>query len=213
MINNKGGVLELVYTVSMYAVLIVLALGTVSVLFPRLFSKMIRRQLSHRQMFFASLAALLIFSSSFVFSEPDTVKQARLGGQSTDSLTSAEGRVMGDQTEPGVTKTTETTTEVIPFAEQTYGDAKLAKGRTKVTQEGVNGEKVLHYEVTYTNGTETSRVLVREEVTTEPIPKRTAVGAAGTRSGSSKKSQNNQPTTSCIEREQRHQEACAPNRN
>lgn len=195
--------MELIYNLSMYAVLAVLVLGTIGVMRPQLFSRIIGGSVSHRRMFVGSFVALLVFGSSLVFSEPDTVKQARLGQHVGANIASADGRVMGEQTDEGISKVTETATEAIPFTEQTYTDNKLAKGQSKVKQAGVNGEKTLVYEVTYTNGVETGRILIREEIIKEAVPKRIAIGSAAAKSTNTKKKTQTKPkpTETCADGE------------
>jgi len=75
-----------------------------------------------------------------------------------------------------ITKQTVTETQSIPFDSKTVNDPTLNKGVTQITTVGVNGEKTLTYEVTYTNGVQTGKQLVKEEVTTQPITQITSVG-------------------------------------
>jgi hypothetical protein len=49
-------------------------------------------------------------------------------------------------------------------------------GKEEVTTKGVDGVKTLTYEVVFTDGVETSRRLVSEEVTTKPVDEVTSVG-------------------------------------
>ncbi|WP_411721166.1 G5 domain-containing protein [Mycetocola sp.] len=65
---------------------------------------------------------------------------------------------------------------VIPFGSTTTNDATLAVGTTAVTVPGVNGEKVIVHQVTYTDGVETERSVLREEITVQPVTQVTAVG-------------------------------------
>jgi hypothetical protein len=60
---------------------------------------------------------------------------------------------------------------VTPFETTNTNDSSLAKGTTKVRTEGVNGEKIEIYKVTYTDDVETARELVRTEVVKEPVKK------------------------------------------
>ncbi|HSX17260.1 MAG TPA: G5 domain-containing protein [Patescibacteria group bacterium] len=60
-------------------------------------------------------------------------------------------------------------TEVAPFSTTTQNDGAIPKGQTKVTQTGQNGVKTRIYSVTYTNGQETNRELISENVTTPPV--------------------------------------------
>lgn len=71
-----------------------------------------------------------------------------------------------------------TVTEVIhvPFESITQNDASLVKGKTILAVAGVNGERTIAYEVTYTNGVETSRTQISDVVTKQPVTQVTKVG-------------------------------------
>ncbi|MEO3825613.1 G5 domain-containing protein [Actinomadura sp. B10D3] len=94
-------------------------------------------------------------------------------GQTTPGTASA-GAVAGAS--PVVEKRTVTRTQKIPFKTRKVNDATLAKGDTKVVKRGATGLKKLTYEVTLTNGAETSRKLIREAVTRRPVTRVIAVG-------------------------------------
>lgn len=70
---------------------------------------------------------------------------------------------------PTVEVKKETENEKIPFETRTREDATLEKGQTKVTQEGIDGEKEIVYEVTYTDGKETARRKISENTNKAPI--------------------------------------------
>jgi resuscitation-promoting factor RpfB len=80
------------------------------------------------------------------------------------------------QKTPVITKKTTTETADIAFTKTSVNDGSLAKGKTEIKTPGVNGVKTFTYEVTYEDGKETSKKLVKEEVTTTPITEVTAVG-------------------------------------
>lgn len=67
-------------------------------------------------------------------------------------------------------------TEAISFSSRTIKSQSLAKGQTKVTQEGVNGEQKKTYKVTYSGDEETKRELVKSNVVKKPIDEITMVG-------------------------------------
>src|SRR5699024_7997336 len=67
-------------------------------------------------------------------------------------------------------------TQEIPYETIKEEDPDLDKGEEVVDQEGVTGEKVITYEVTYVNGEEIDREIASEEVTTEPIDEIIRVG-------------------------------------
>lgn len=69
-----------------------------------------------------------------------------------------------------------TVSQSVPFAEQTVESDSLAKGETKVTQEGANGSKDIIYVVTYKGNKEIGRQQKSEAITKQPVAKITSVG-------------------------------------
>lgn len=67
------------------------------------------------------------------------------------------------------------TTEEVAFQTIEQEDATLAKGQTKVVQEGVVGERIIYTEVTIVNGEKSSKV-IENIITKEPVNKVIAVG-------------------------------------
>ncbi|MDG4762788.1 G5 domain-containing protein [Solwaraspora sp. WMMD406] len=78
--------------------------------------------------------------------------------------------------QPKVETKTVTETQQIPFQEKRVNDATLPKGTTKVKTNGVAGVKKLTYQVTYTNGVQTAKKLISEQVTKQPVTKVVLVG-------------------------------------
>ena len=74
------------------------------------------------------------------------------------------------------TKRTVVEEEAIPFGTRTVNDSSLPKGTTKVRTRGVVGLKKITYEVTYSDGVETGRTKLSEEVVRKPVTKVVAVG-------------------------------------
>jgi len=86
-------------------------------------------------------------------------------------------------TSPATTaKTPLTTTKrvvvlsVIPFKKKTVTDSDLPKGERTIRTPGVNGTRKLTYEITYVDGKQTAKKLVRQEVAKPPQSQVTAVG-------------------------------------
>lgn len=77
---------------------------------------------------------------------------------------------------PVVTTKTVTETSSIPYTSSTVSDATLAKGKTAVRTAGVNGVQTSTYQITYTDGKQTDKKLLKQEVTTEPISEVIAEG-------------------------------------
>lgn len=67
-------------------------------------------------------------------------------------------------------------TEAIPYDTVTREDASLAKGSSRVEVEGVDGERIDTYEVTYKDGVELSRKIVSSEVAKPAVNKVIVVG-------------------------------------
>lgn len=65
---------------------------------------------------------------------------------------------------------------VIPFEKSTVNDGNLAQGANKVTTVGVNGNKKITYELTLTNGKQTEKKKVKEEITLAPVTEVTSIG-------------------------------------
>lgn len=78
--------------------------------------------------------------------------------------------------QPTVEKKTVIETQAIAFDKKTVNNATLDSGKTELQTKGVNGIKTLTYEVTYENGLEKNRSLIKEEITTQPIAEVTAIG-------------------------------------
>jgi hypothetical protein len=62
-----------------------------------------------------------------------------------------------------------TETQEIAFTEEAVEDPSLAEGTQELRVQGMAGEMTLTYEVTLTDGVETGRELLREEITREPV--------------------------------------------
>jgi hypothetical protein len=78
--------------------------------------------------------------------------------------------------QPQITKKTISETADVAFPKTTIDDPNLDKGKSEVRTAGVNGVKTLTYEVTYENGKEVDKKMVKEAVTTAPITEVTVNG-------------------------------------
>lgn len=77
---------------------------------------------------------------------------------------------------PKIEKKTEVRSATIHFEKKTVEDDTLPKGETKVVQEGADGSKNITWEVTYTNGKETSRKITKETISKPAVNEITAIG-------------------------------------
>lgn len=90
----------------------------------------------------------------------------------SDTATEPVSTPVEEPTEPAVpeiTTKTETKTASIPYDTVNRDDNTLAKGTTRVVQEGELGTREEVYTITYTDGVETGRVLTSSRVTRLPV--------------------------------------------
>jgi uncharacterized protein YabE (DUF348 family) len=71
---------------------------------------------------------------------------------------------------------TVTETASLPFRTTTIKDSSLTTGTTKVRTQGIAGTMTLTYEVTFTNGVQTAKRLLRKVITKVPVTKVVLVG-------------------------------------
>ncbi|GAB3171429.1 hypothetical protein GCM10027059_39720 [Myceligenerans halotolerans] len=78
--------------------------------------------------------------------------------------------------EPVTTTKKITKKEAIPFQKVTKNDPNLDKGTKKVTTKGVKGVRTKTIRVTYVDGEETGRKVVKKVVTKKPVDQVTSIG-------------------------------------
>ena len=76
-----------------------------------------------------------------------------------------------------VTHGKESRNVVVPFNTRTVSDPNLAAGANAIRQEGVNGERIDLYNVTYVDGKATSATLIKQSIIKPSIDKIVAIGA------------------------------------
>jgi resuscitation-promoting factor RpfB len=74
------------------------------------------------------------------------------------------------------TKKTVVEVRVIPFKKRTVTDSSMAKGETAVTTAGINGTRRLTYEVTFVDGVQAGKNLLKQGVAKQPRTQVTTVG-------------------------------------
>ena len=80
------------------------------------------------------------------------------------------------ESKPKITTKTVTETQDIALGSTTVDDSNLAKGKTEIRTQGVNGTGTLTYKLTYENGEQTKKELISNDVTQQPVTQVTAVG-------------------------------------
>lgn len=159
---------------------------------PQLYAKSFRRSgsVSRRKIFVVGLLAIFItvfgFSSVMAATEPESVKQERIAAKDAERKAAeqqeetarkeAEERRKRDEEAKKPVVKTETKTEPVSFKSTEQQDGSLAKGESRVSVAGKNGERTIWYEVTYVEGVETARKEIKREVTKAPVDKVTRIG-------------------------------------
>ncbi len=90
--------------------------------------------------------------------------------------TPVETPVVEDEKEPVITTETVKEEVKIPFTTVKKNDETLEKGKTVVSQKGIDGTETVTYEVTYTDGKETGRKEVGRVVTKKVVEEVVKVG-------------------------------------
>jgi len=99
-----------------------------------------------------------------------------VGQQNNATENTSKNTTVKPAAKPVVTTKTETKTKSVPYEKKSVYDNSMAKGKKYVSKKGVNGKKTYTYEVTYTDGKETSRKLIKEKVTKKPVTQVTRIG-------------------------------------
>lgn len=86
-----------------------------------------------------------------------------LANSNNSTIVSPQTEISPPAQQPSTETKQETKEEVIIFSAKTIDDSSLAAGETKVSQEGKNGKIIHYFEVTYTDGKETGRKLLKDE--------------------------------------------------
>ena len=150
-------------------------------------SKYINKPVSRTAIVLVALLSIFVtmfgYGSVLAATEPASVKEARAAEETAkhkaqEDQTAKENadtqRKLEEAKKPVVK--TETKIEAIPFESTTQDDNTLDAGKTRVSSEGVDGERTITYEVTYVLDKETARKEIENEITKQPISKVTQVG-------------------------------------
>jgi resuscitation-promoting factor RpfB len=98
----------------------------------------------------------------------------------TESATPSVASSTSAQASPVVEKRIITNRRVIPFKTMRVNDSTLSKGTTRVRNPGARGVEILTYKVTFRNGIQTHKELVRKVIVRAPVTRVIAVGVKET---------------------------------
>ncbi|MEV5964523.1 G5 domain-containing protein [Kribbella sp. NPDC051952] len=94
----------------------------------------------------------------------------------TPSATSEPSATTAPVKQPTTTKRRVFEYKSIPFKKKTVTDDSIPKGEKSVRTKGANGMRKLTYEVTYVDGVQTTKRLLRQDVSKQPRTQVTVVG-------------------------------------
>lgn len=116
---------------------------------------------------------LLIFAAVGINTpNPDSSSSHFQALSPSDSSKQSADKLIEEPSKPAAPKiTTKPDTKIvtIPYETTYVDDSSLAKGTTKVVQEGVDGTREDIYTVTYTDGIETDRELTSSTIIKQPV--------------------------------------------
>lgn len=148
---------------------------------PSIFEKILKRFAKRRYIFPIGLLLFFIIPVALSPIEPASLKTSN---SITQSPHNTSAQAVNKNSTPAPVQATAATVQTkqvsvqqaIPFSSQTQNDNSLPSGQTKITQQGVDGQEVIVYNVTLTNGNETSRAQQSTTVLSKPTPQITNVG-------------------------------------
>jgi resuscitation-promoting factor RpfB len=97
-------------------------------------------------------------------------------GSATPSMASSTSA----QASPVIEKRTINSRRSIPFKTMRVNDSTLSKGTIRVTSPGTRGVEILTYKVTFLNGIQTHKKLIRKVIVRAPVTRIVAVGIKDT---------------------------------
>src|SRR6266496_3727996 len=96
-------------------------------------------------------------------------------GPATGSATPSAASSTSAQASPVVEKRVITNRRAIPFKTMRVNDSTLSKGTTRVKNPGARGVEILTYKVTFLNGIQTHKELIRKVIVRAPVTRVIAV--------------------------------------
>ncbi len=123
------------------------------------------------KIFLVGIGISLLALAAVGINTPDPNQSS--GSFQTTTLTSAPqesaNQPIDEPAAPSITTETETKLVSIPYNTIYRDDNTLAKGTTKVVQEGSLGVRTETYAITYTDGVETKRELTSSNIAQQPV--------------------------------------------
>lgn len=183
--------MEVIYNILILGAGLTMPAVVIGLAKPDIYKKPLKQFATRKHILLGGILLFFLMGSLGAAAEPASIKQARKEreriaverkeNEEKDRRAQEENNKKArlkaeEDARSRVTTKEKTETESVPFTEETHSDSNLAKGSTKVVQEGSNGEIARTYTYTYKGGQEQSKVLKEERVVKAPTNKITSVG-------------------------------------
>lgn len=123
-----------------------------------------------------AISALLVLSACGSEGAPTATATRAATVPATATATPSAASSTSAQASPVVEKRIITDRRAIPFRTMRVNDSTLSKGTTRVRNSGARGVEILTYKVTFLNGIQTHKELIRKVIVRVPVTQVIAVG-------------------------------------
>lgn len=113
----------------------------------------------------AIIGGTVVSTSASIGNKPNTEKPAAVQTQAQTTVKT-----------PKIETKTVSDAQVVAFSKTSVEDNAIEKGTSRIRTTGVNGVKTITYQITLTDGVQTDKKVLGEEVTTSPVTEVTAIG-------------------------------------
>ena len=127
-----------------------------------------------------AVSSLLVISACGAAGAPTVTSTRTAIVPATRSATPSVASSTSAQASPVVEKRIVTNRRAIPFNTMRVNDSTLSKGTTRVRSPGARGVEVFTYKVTFRDGIQTHKELVRKVIVRAPVARVIAVGTKET---------------------------------
>jgi resuscitation-promoting factor RpfB len=127
-----------------------------------------------------AVSSLLIISACGSQDAPAVTATRDAGMSATASATPSVASSTPAQAPPVVKKRIVTNRRAIPFKTMRVNDSTLSKGSNRVRSHGVRGVEILTYKITFRNGIQVRKELIRTVIVRAPVTRVIAVGTKET---------------------------------
>ena len=128
----------------------------------------------------STISGLLVLSACASGGAPTATATRAATVPAAGSATPSVSASTSTHASPVVEKRIITNRQAIPFKTMRVNDSALSKGRIRVRNPGARGIEILTYKVTFRNGIQTHKELIRKVIARAPVTRIVAVGIKDT---------------------------------